>query len=156
MENLVITFLNNRINQVSLSLLALFLVACSPGTKTKTEDEKVFTYNDIYELVIQGTGEGIEWHEEPTENQLHEFLSITNEGSCGDADCGKSLYLNNNGDQKLEVIVKAPFQIGDVTSYLSTQYQLEPSSKTAIGCSHLCHEGESFLFERKIVLVKAL
>ncbi|MEP5611595.1 MAG: hypothetical protein ABJP45_05065 [Cyclobacteriaceae bacterium] len=146
---------------LQLSSLLFFLSFCStPAKQNETtaespqSSEDTLTYMQIYDLVIQETGERIEWHGEEVDKSALEFLTITENGPCGQNDCGKALVLNNTSTNQVHVLVHSPFQIEDVTSELATKYTIEANSTISIGCSHLCYAGDSYLFERRIVGAK--
>ncbi len=144
----------NQMRHLKYLSLFLFLSFCSSPAKeqdTSTEEEDELTYMELYNLVIQETGQRIEWHGEELETSAAEFLTITKGEACGENDCGKSVFLENSSENRIQVVIQAPFQIEDVSSHLATKYTIEASSKIAIGCSHLCYEGESYLFERRVV-----
>ncbi|MEP1095085.1 MAG: hypothetical protein ABJG78_08245 [Cyclobacteriaceae bacterium] len=141
--------------------LLFFLSFCSTPPKqgetaaeTQQSSEDTLTYMQLYDLVIQDTGERIEWHGEEIDQSAAGFLSINENGRCGENDCGKALALNNSGADQIHVVIQAPFQIEDVSSHLATKYTIAGNSTISIGCSHLCYAGEAHLFERRIVGAK--
>ncbi|MEQ9402925.1 MAG: hypothetical protein RIM99_05015 [Cyclobacteriaceae bacterium] len=140
--------------------LCILLSFCSTPIKEKETsveepaDEPALTYMELYNLVIQETGQRIEWHGEELEKDATTFLTISEGEPCGENDCGRAMFLENTSEGTIHVVIQAPFQIEDVTSHLATQYSITGNSKISIGCSHLCYDGESFLFERRIVGAK--
>lgn len=136
--------------------LVLLMFCSTPAKQEETSDteEDQLTYMELYNLVTLETGNRIEWHGEDTDKSAAEFLTITEGESCGENDCGKAVYLENSSENLIQVIIQAPFQIEDVSSHLATRYSIEGKSKISIGCSHLCYDGEAYLFERRVVGAK--
>jgi hypothetical protein len=158
------TFKSNQMKLYLSIFLALMLTFCSSPTKENDQpeeveeaeqtEEAVLTYMQLYDLVIQQTGERIEWHGEELDKSGAEFLTISKDGVCGENDCGTAVYLENSSENQIEVVVQAPFQIGDDTGELATKYIIDANDKISIGCSHLCFDGEGYLLERRIVGAK--
>ena len=139
--------------------LLLFALACnnsSTSSNAEEEENEELTYADLWDLVIQDTGERIEWHGESLNLSMKDPLTISTNGSCGENNCGESVFLSNNSDQTIEVTVQAPFQIEDVSSHLAAKYIIKPGATIAMGCSHLCYKGESISFARRIVGAKPI
>lgn len=148
---------NNKMRHFKYIFLLTILSNCSTPAKEQdstTEEEDALTYRELYNLVTLETGERIEWHGEDLDKSANEFLTISEGDPCGENDCGKSLFLENSGDEQVHVIIQAPFQIDDVSSHLATKYTIPANSKISIGCSHLCYKGEAHLFERRVVGAK--
>lgn len=140
-----------------LSLFILFNFCSTPAKENEsTEEEDVLTYMELYEMVVQGTGTRVEWHGEALDQSAVNMLTIFKEGKCGEKECGDAVFIENVSDNMIDFIVQAPFQIDDVTSELATRYSIEGNTKISIGCSHLCYDGESYLFERRIVGAKEI
>ncbi len=147
----------NQMRHFNYLFLLIFLSSCTTPAKeqdTSTEKEDDLTYMELYNMVTLETGERIEWHGEELDKSATEFLTITEGEPCGENDCGKAMFIENSGDEQVHVVIHAPFQIDDVSSHLATRYSIPANSKIAIGCSHLCYEGEAYLFERRVVGAK--
>jgi len=153
MEKKVIFLPLNMMVVNCIILIVLSLGSCTQATKEKKSEEQL-TYKQLREMVMQGSGEPIEWHGESIDKSMLAELKIIEKGTCGENACGKALYLQNNSNQSVEVTINAPFQIEEVSSYLAARYLLKGSEQIAIGCSHLCYEGERFEFKREIVGAK--
>jgi len=137
-----------------LLILILFMSFCSTPAKQSEvpeEEEPELTYMEFYNLVIQETGQRIEWHGEDLDKSAAEFLTISDGDACGENDCGKAMFLENSSDNLIQVVIQAPYQIDDVSSHLATQYSIEGNTKISIGCSHFCYDGEAYLLERRVV-----
>ena len=61
------------------------------------------------------------------------------------------MFLENSIDNVIQVIIQAPYQIGDVSGHLATLYSIDGKTKIPIGCSHLCINDEAYLLERRVV-----
>jgi hypothetical protein len=150
-------------------LFCTLLISCSSSTnsennnsdeeapeektpETTNKDLSELTYRDVVDLVFKDQGEGVEWHGEEMPNTLISLISIGNEGDCGEGDCGKSMYISNTDSTKsIEVIMKGAYDLEGDIGYIARKYILSPGEKLSIGCSHLCYDGKSYLFDRKIV-----
>ena len=143
----------HRFIVLTIILSVFSLEACQQG---KNNEKAELTFKDLFKLVIQDTGQPIEWHNEDLDKTAQKDLLISKEGKCGENNCGEALFMENTSDSKVEIVIQAPFQIEDVSSHLAVKYLIDPKTKIPIGCSHLCYDGESYSFERRIVGAKYL
>jgi len=154
--------------QLNLLLTLLFcsiIVSCSTSNSSENEsaeeqeteespkkDISELTYSDVIDLVFQDQGEGVEWHGEEVPNTLALSVAISSEEACGEGDCGKAMYITSTDSTKtIEVIMKGAYDLEGDIGYIARKYDLAPGQKLSLGCSHLCFNGKSYLFDRQVV-----
>lgn len=116
-----------------------------------SEEETKLTFAFVVEKVFSGDGTPVEWHGEALANGFQDSLVINKSGKCGDGDCGENMTMKNSSDQELEVLVKGAYNIGGDEGFIACNYIVPAQGEVLIGCSHLCFEGESYLFDRIII-----
>ncbi|GAB4236490.1 MAG: hypothetical protein Tsb0034_11160 [Ekhidna sp.] len=115
------------------------------------KDVSELTFREVYDMVFGDFGKRREWHGEEMPNTLTDMLAITAGEPCGEGNCGEGLLLTNNADRPIGVVVKGAYDIDGDQGYMATEYEIEAGQSIDIGCSHLCYDGKSYLFDRKIV-----
>ncbi|MTI39852.1 hypothetical protein [Fulvivirga lutimaris] len=139
-----------------LFCFALLTIACNSSDKTNkqssnSEEETKLTFDYVVEKVFNDDGTPVEWHGEALANDFKDSLEINKSGKCGDGDCGENMTMKNTTDQDLEVLVKGAYNIGGDEGFIACKYIIAAQSEVSIGCSHLCFEGEAYLFDRVII-----
>lgn len=144
---------------VLVFIVSLGICSCSKRTSDPTalpEDKHTseLTYMDIYNLALAAeNGGGMDFHGDSFGNDASDDLSIYANGSCGKGDCGISLVMENkNAEKAISAVIKAKFKLpGNDISEMIRMYQLQPGQALSIGCSHICHQDNSYMIQREVV-----
>ncbi|UXX78411.1 hypothetical protein N7E81_13700 [Reichenbachiella carrageenanivorans] len=144
---------------ILVSLILLSLGACSkrttdPSAPPEEKQASELTYKDIYELALasqNGGGaafEGNEFSKEATDD-----ISIYANGSCSKKKCGIALIMENkNAERPIAAVIRAKFKLpGNKIDEMLREYELLPGQALSIGCSHICHQDNSYMIQREIV-----
>ena len=148
----------------TLSILLMVLIGCnSPSGKESTTEVSTETasetttksisdldYRQIVAMVLADTSDLSEWHGTPIEAVANDDLTLSMEGACGENDCGREVFLTNNGQRAISATISAVYAVEETPWLLSQVVKVNPGDKVSLGCSHLCYGEESVLFERKI------
>ncbi|MEP2026397.1 MAG: hypothetical protein ABJH98_08325 [Reichenbachiella sp.] len=146
-------------------LLVLFFVtllsvcSCSkrttdPSAPPEEKHTSELTYMDIYNLALASeNGGGMDFQGDDFGNDASDDLSIYANGSCGKGDCGISLIMENkNIESPISAVIKAKFKLpGNNINEMIRMYQLQPGEALSIGCSHICHQDNSYMIQREVV-----
>lgn len=138
----------------SLSICACSKRASDPSALPEDKHTSELTYVDIYNLALASeNGGGMDFHGEASSNEASDDLSIYANGSCGKGDCGISLIMENkNSKRAISAVIKAKFKLpGNDISEMVRMYQLQPGQALSIGCSHICHQDNSYMIQREVV-----
>ncbi|WP_084370415.1 hypothetical protein [Reichenbachiella faecimaris] len=145
----------------SVLILVLFLSICScskrttdPSAPPEEKHTSELTYMDIYNLALASeNGGGMDFHGDAFGNEASDDLSIYANGSCGKGDCGISLIMENkNIERSISAVIKAKFRLpGNDINEMIRMYQLQPGEALSIGCSHICHQDNSYMIQREVV-----
>lgn len=146
-------------SSVLFLILLLSICACSKKTSDPSalpEDKHTseLTYMDIYNLALASeNGGGMDFHGDSFGNDATDDLSIYANGSCGKAECGISLVMENKNNEKaIAAVIKAKFKLpGNNINEMIRMYELQPGQALSIGCSHICHQDNSYMIQREIV-----
>jgi len=109
---------------------------------------------DIYHLALESeNGGGMDFQGDSFGNDATDDLSIYANGSCGEEDCGISLVMENkNPEKSIVAVIKSKFKLpGNNINEMIRMYQLKPGEALSIGCSHICHQENSFMIQREVV-----
>lgn len=150
---------------VLIALIIFGFGSCSQSERSSTgstdaEEQEAEAVKDISELSLheidlmifkEDDGTRKEWHGDNLPNTLTHLLDMGTSGPCGEDDCGKKLTMTNKGDRAMGVVTKLAFSIKGEAGQLAREYLIEPGETLTIGCSHLCYQGESVLFERSVI-----
>lgn len=144
---------------VLFALLSISLYSCSKRTSDPSalpEDKHTseLTYMDIYKLALASeNGGGMDFHGEAFGKEATDDLSIYANGGCGKDECGIALVMENKNDEKaIYAVIKAKFRLpGNDINEMIRLYFLEPGQALSIGCSHICHQDNSYMIQREIV-----
>lgn len=139
---------------VIISISACSKKASDPSARPEDKHASELTYLDIYNIALAAeNGGGMDFHGDPFGNEASNDLSIYANGSCGKDECGISLVMENKNSQKaVAAVIKAKFKLpGNNISEMVRMYQLQPGQSLSIGCSHICHQENSYMIQREIV-----
>lgn len=145
----------------SVLILVFLLSICScskrttdPSAPPEEKHTSELTYMDIYNLALASeNGGGMDFQGDDFGNEASDDLSIYANGSCGKGECGISLIMENkNTEKQISAVIKAKFKLpGNDISEMVRMYQLQPGQAMSIGCSHICHQDNSYMIQREIV-----
>lgn len=142
-----------------LMVLCMCFWACSTTSSDPSalpQDKKTgeLTRRDIYELAIATENDISRTHHgDSFGNEASGDLSIYAHENDSKEACGISLIMENKNTEKyISAIIKAKFSIPNNDIHeLKRLYQLKPGQAVAIGASHICHQGHSYMIQREIV-----
>ncbi|WP_422358762.1 hypothetical protein [Reichenbachiella sp.] len=140
-------------------IIFLSIYACSkktsdPSAHPEDKHTSELTYIDIYNLALAAeNGGGMDFHGDSFGSDATDDLSIYANGSCGKEECGISLVMENkNAEKAISAVIKAKFKLpGNDINEMTRMYQLQPGQALSIGCSHICHQENSYMIQREIV-----
>lgn len=139
---------------ISLSIYACSKRTSDPSALPEDKHTSELTYMDIYNLALAAeNGGGMDFHGDSFGNDATDDLSIYANGSCGKEECGISLVMENkNAEKAISAVIKAKFKLpGNDINEMTRMYQLQPGQALSIGCSHICHQDNSYMIQREIV-----
>lgn len=140
-------------------LVPLCICSCSkrasdPSALPEDKHPSELTYMDIYNLALAAeNGGGMDFHGDAFGNEAADDLSIYANGGCGKEECGISLVMENkNAEKPISAVIKAKFKLpGNNINEMIRMYELQPGQALSIGCSHICHQDNSYMIQREIV-----
>ncbi|MEO9806113.1 MAG: hypothetical protein ABJF04_22830 [Reichenbachiella sp.] len=144
-------------------LLFVLVTLCTCSCSKRTSDPSALpedkhtselTYMDIYNLALAAeNGGGMDFHGDAFGNDAEDDLSIYANGGCGKEECGISLVMENkNAERSISAVIKAKFKLpGNNINEMIRMYELLPGQALSIGCSHICHQDNSYMIQREIV-----
>lgn len=144
---------------ILVSLVSLSLGACSkrtsdPSAPPEEKQASELTYEDIYELALASqNGGGTTFDGSDFGKEAIDDISIYANGSCSKKTCGISLVMENkNSERPIIAVIRAKFKLprNDIDEMLR-EYELLPGQALSIGCSHICHQDNSYMIQREIV-----
>ena len=145
----------------SIILFGLMLLVSSCGGENQQDTmmslEVGKTYWEIRNVVFEdASGEDVEWHGEAMDKSALKVISISQNGDCGQAECGKSVILLNASNAPLEVVLQIMHGIGDIHPYFARKIIVEPNSSVKVGCSSFCVEEKDIELTYNIVGAKVV
>lgn len=136
--------------------IPLLLLSCQ-GSQADVKVLADLSYREVIELVFEkAAGNPIEWHGEALDLSAQEELEITQNGNCGDRDCGQNVLLQNKSEQTIEVSLQIEHTLASIHPYFARKVQIAPSAQVEIGCSKICLNEEVRPCSYKIVGAKYL
>lgn len=138
----------------SICLCSCIKKSSNPDALPQDKHVSELTYIDIYHIALAAeNGGGVDFHGDSFGNDAADDLSIYANGGCGNDDCGISLVMENkNAEKSISAVIKAKFKLpGNAVDEMIRVYRLEPGQATSIGCSHICHQENSYMIQREIV-----
>lgn len=139
---------------ISFSICACSKRTSDPSALPEDKHTSELTYMDIYNLALADeNGGGMDFHGDSFGNDATDDLSIYANGGCGKDECGISLVMENkNAERAISAVIKAKFKLpGNDINEMIRMYQLQPGQALSIGCSHICHQDNSYMIQREIV-----
>ncbi|MEO9966608.1 MAG: hypothetical protein ABJF11_12500 [Reichenbachiella sp.] len=139
---------------ISNSLFSCTQRASDPSAPPEEKHPSELTYIDIYNLALAAeNGGGLDFHGDAFGNEATGDISIYASGNCSKDNCGKSLIMENkNTEKSIGVVIKAKFKLpGNKINEMVRLYQLSAGQTTSIGCSHICHQDNSYMIQREII-----
>jgi hypothetical protein len=143
-----------------LFITSLFtIVSCGqkksdPNAKPEDKEPSELTIDDIYEISLASeNGGGSPYQGQEIGKNATGELSIYADGECGGEDCGILLVLENKNSRKsITAVIKAKFKLpNNPINKITRMYNLTPHEVVSIGCSHICHKGNSYMIQREII-----
>ena len=139
----------------------LIITGCgSEGQKTESKESasEETTEKNVSELeflealaiVLADTSNIREWHNSPVESEANQDLVLSMEESCGENDCGKRVYLVNNGSRTVSATITTVYPLEESPFQLAQVISIAAGDRVDLGCSHLCYGSASISFDRAI------
>lgn len=143
------------INQATFFVKLIVLIGIASVFANCNNDVSSLTYREMRAIVFKDTeGQFIEWHGEALDMMAADSLSFQQNTPCGEGGCGKSITITNTSNQLIEAIINTTFDIPGQPGRTALQTKISPGASLMLGCSHLCYQEKSYLFDYKIVGAK--
>ncbi len=139
--------------------VTLFAISCqsAPEQQNTSETSAIalkpvdqLGYFDIVNAVVSGQGEGLEYHGEPLAQEAAGDLRLEEREPCGENNCGKAVYLINQGEKSVQAILYAPFKVEALERYTARKLTLQAGQAVNVSCSHFCYAGKAYTFQWKV------